>query len=580
MKKLMALVLAFAMVLSLAACGDKTPESTPAPAQTTQAPAQSTASPSGPTTPPETTNPKMDPSLYGGDLNVRFAYTSNTIDPHYGWGLFQNRQWQKCVFETALGEGADGKIYPLICTYEMSADGLTLKLKVRDYYFADGTKVTIEDVASSAQRAACVMQSMRNNFFSHVTSETIEGDTLTYTFDVPGPLYEYQYAYSVVVMKKEINDAHMPEGFQPINKDHVEDYSPVFDPCVIMDESELIGTGPYLLDVYEPDTEIRLKRNPNYVTFENGGSGMGGPKYAYPDTINFLVNLDAGSSAAGTVNGDYDIGSVTADLEEQARAAGCTLNLMHNQWTHAFFFNLSEFNEDSIVQNKDFRKACLYAIDVMQVMLAQWPDDSRFEFEPNAVTANNAVYYNTIFKDKAYNCYDPVKAKEYLEKSGYDGQEEVVWLTNSSGAFHNMTLVAAPMLEAIGIKVKIWQVDNGSHGTYRGDPSNNYDIGCWETQKSTYFPLSSPNLAGTTKANGWRNEKKDEYVKIMQTTPYGSAESVKAWTDLCELIAEEQPYVVYGPNFTGTWTGPRVQDYEHAYEGIDAYYWNIVLDPK
>ncbi len=571
MKKLLSIILVLAMVLSMAACGGDTKETTVTPG-TTAVP--------GPTTPGPTTpaNPKTDPALYGGEFDLRFAYISARPDVCYGWGLFADRQWQKCIYETALGLGADSKLYPQICTYEESADGTEIKLTLRDYYFSDGTKVTIEDVVSSGQRMAVYQKAFREAFYGHLVEEKIEGNTVTYKFDGPGPLYLYYLGYSFVVAKKSINDAHMPEGFKPFNKDHIEDYGEAAVKVVIQDESEIIGTGPYLLESYEPDTLIRLVRNPKYVTFENGGNGIGGPKYAYPDAINFKVNQDATSSAAGMVNGDYDLGSMTADLEEQAIAAGCKLNLMPNQWTHAIFFNLSEYNKDSIVNNKDFRKAVLYAIDPTRVLLAVFPKEDRFYLDPSPVSPLNTTYYNHIFEEKAYNCQNIEKAKEYLAKSGYDGKEEIVYLTNQSGAFYNATMVVIPMLEAIGIKVKLWSVDGGSHGSIRSDPSNNYDIGCWETQKGEYLPINCTNLCGMTKANGWESPKRDELVNIIRTTPYGSKESVKAYEDLCELLAEEQPFVVFGTGLTGSWTSKWVDKLN--YEGTDAYYWNISVASK
>ena len=66
MKKFIALALAALMLLSLAACGDNTPSTTPAPAQTTAAPAQTTAAPAQTTAAPAaTTENPADPSGSG-----------------------------------------------------------------------------------------------------------------------------------------------------------------------------------------------------------------------------------------------------------------------------------------------------------------------------------------------------------------------------------------------------------------------------------------------------------------------------------------------------------------------------------
>ena len=55
-------------------------------------------------------------------------------------------------------------------------------------------------------------------------------------------------------------------------------------------------------------------------------------------------------------------------------------------------------------------------------------------------------------------------AKKYLEASGYNG-EEITWLVSEGSAFYRIVVVGAQMLEDIGINVKLWVVDSGSHGS-------------------------------------------------------------------------------------------------------------------
>jgi peptide/nickel transport system substrate-binding protein len=57
----------------------------------------------------------------------------------------------------------------------------------------------------------------------------------------------------------------------------------------------------------------------------------------------------------------------------------------------------------------------------------------------------------------------------------------------------------------------------------------------------------------------------------MQSAITGSEESVAAYMEFCELVAEEVPYIVFGTGKTLTYTQPNV---ELNYEGIIGYYWN------
>jgi peptide/nickel transport system substrate-binding protein len=492
---------------------------------------------------------------YGGDLVIATSYISNTLDPHYSAGATANYQWMQYVYENAICLGADGKYYPQICDFEYAEDGLSLKLTVRDYYFSDGTKVTIDDVVASFERAGKVGGSFYTKVMSLVTDTKIEGNSVTYTFssvgvttlteiaDVRGPGY---------IMPKRIIDK-LGEGNQ------------------ITDMADVIGTGCYVLTKYDPDVEIVLSRNENYVVTDFGGTGIAAPHNAYMDTITFSVNTDSNSRTAGMIAGDYSIGGITSDMAPYAEKIGLRKHLLSNQWTHAIFFNLSEENKDSIVQNKNFRKAVRAALDMDAIMLSIFEGDStRYELEPSAIPASNKTYYNEILKNADYNIKDKELAKKYLEESGYNG-EEITWLVSEGSAFYRAAVAAIQMLEDIGIKVNLWVVDSGSHGSLRADPAAGHDIGAWETQKAMINPAEQSSLVTGTAAGWWTNDTKTELLKKMQGTITGSEESVAAYKAFCELVAEEVPYIVFGTGKTLTYTQPNV---ELNYEGIISYYWN------
>lgn len=497
-----------------------------------------------------------DDDRYGGDIVVVTTHVSNTLDPHYSAGSTANYQWMMYVYENAICLGSDGQFYPQICDFEYSEDGLTLKLTVQDdYYFSDGTKVTIDDVVASFERAASVGGSFYTKFMSKVVDTKVEGNSVTYTFseiavtalqeiaDVRGPGY---------IMPKKIIDK-LGEGEQ------------------ITDPADVIGTGCYVLTTYNPDVEIVLTRNENYVPRDYGGPGVASPHYAYADTITFAINSDANSRTAGMIAGDYTIGSITPDMAPYAEKIGLKRHLLEHQWTHAIFFNLSEANKDSIVQDKNFRKACRAALDMDAIMLAAMGGDSdRYLLEPSPIIPGNKTYYNEILKNAEYNIKDKELAKKYLEASGYDG-EEITWLVSEGSAFYRIAVVGAQMLEDIGIKVNLWVVDSGSHGSLRSDPTSGHDIGAWETQKAITNPAEQSSFVTGTAAGWWENEKKNELLSILQGTPTGSSESVKAYEDFCQLVAEEVPYIIFGTGKSLVYTQPNV---ELNYEGTVAYYWN------
>ena len=161
-------------------------------------------------------------------------------------------------------------------------------------------------------------------------------------------------------------------------------------------------------------------------------------------------------------------------------------------------------------------------------------------------------------------------AKKYLEASGYNG-EEITWLASEGSAFYRIAVVGSQMLKDIGINVKLGVVDSGSHGSLRSDPTSGFDIGAWETQKAITNPVEQSSFVTGTAAGWWEHEKKKELVSIMQSTPTGSPESIKAYEEFCELVAEEVPYIIFGTGKSLIYSQPNV---ELNYEGTVAYYWN------
>lgn len=492
---------------------------------------------------------------YGGDIIIATSSVSSTLDPHYSAGMMANYQWMQYVYENAICLGADGNFYPQICDYEYSDDGLSLKFTVRDYYFSDGSKVTAEDVAASFERAGSLGGSFETKVMSLVTNTKIEGDSVTYTFssigstalseiaDVRGPGY---------IMPKAIIDK-LGEGKE------------------ITDIADVIGTGCYVLTSYNPEVGIVLSRNENYNTIDFGGGGVASPHYAYADTITFSINTDSNSRTAGMIAGDYSIGGITSDMAPYAEKVGLRKHLLENQWTHAIFFNLSEDNKDSIVQDKNFRKAVRAAFDMEAIMLSVMQGDrSRFELEPSAIPSSNKVYYNEILKNNEYNIHDIDLAKKYLEASAYDG-EEVTWLVSEGGAFYRAAVVGTQMLEDIGVNVNLWIVDGGSHGALRATSTSGHDIGAWETQKALINPAEQSSLVTGTAGGWWTNDTKAELISTMQNSLTGSDESISAYNDFCELVAEEVPYIVFGTAKSLNYSQPNV---ELNYEGTISYYWN------
>ena len=551
-KKLIALLLAAMMMLSLAAaCGNDAPAETPTnPAETPTTPV---ATPTTPTT-PAPTEPAKDPK-YGGELWAVQTMVSPAMDPHFVDNTVNNSRWMQHCFEAPLAMSDTGTVYPLICDYELSDDGLTLKLTMREYTFSNGEKVTIEDVVASIERHAGNNATFRKMYWDYLTDTKIEGESVTYTFSqmIPTLMEAFSSLAGPYVIPKSLCDKYGTER--------------------ITEESELIGTGPYILEEWTPDVKIVMVRNENYVpTVIEGATGPAAPRMAYPDKIVMPTNMDGASRTAAMIAGDYHIGGILTEMRPYAEQVGLAFLPMANQWTHGIFFNMSEYNSDSIVNDVNFRKAVRAALDMRALGYAVTnnTNDSMFILDPNPMVEVNKTYYNSILADTEWNVADKELAKKYLAASGYNG-EEITWLCSAGSAYYRIANTAIPMLEEIGIKVKLWACDSGSHGTLRNDPTSDYDIGAFEEQKVITNPTKNDLMVLGTAVGWWENAKRDELVNTMSTTLTGSAESVKAYEEFCQLVADEVPWIAFGHNISQYFCQP---DVVYDCQGIEQYYWN------
>ena len=156
LKRVLAVLLAVSMLLALAACA-KTPETPSGSGNETTAPSQSTNQ-----TTPGQTEPEKEQPKYGGHLNVRIVYNPKYPDPTTSLSTW-TYMYLPLIFQNPLVLDAEGNVQPNVCDYELSEDGLTIKLWVREgKKFSNGDPVDIYDVEASATRPVPSRRTMWN----------------------------------------------------------------------------------------------------------------------------------------------------------------------------------------------------------------------------------------------------------------------------------------------------------------------------------------------------------------------------------------------------------------------------------
>ena len=234
-------------------------------------------------------------------------------------------------------------------------------------------------------------------------------------------------------------------------------------PAVIIPEEEAakprgqaraIGTGPYKILEYAPDSHVRLARFDDYAANPNypGRDGFGGRKTPYFENITISFVPEDGARTSGLLTGEYQLNEtlVTASAERLKRNAAVRV-VENTPWA----FQLLRFNMmDPVVGNLDFRRAIQAGLDHEEIMAIA--SEGLFDLDPSWVYPNSP--YHSDAGKETFNRNDSKLAKELLKKSGYAGQP-LVFIVDPLKNNNQSAVVAQQQMRALGINVELRVMD-------------------------------------------------------------------------------------------------------------------------
>lgn len=507
MKKLFAILLAVAMLLSLAACGG--------------------GEGAGDAVAPYTQTDTAHPERYGGVL--RFSYTGmgTTYDP-YGQASWTTYVWAANVYETPLAMGEDGKIYPMVCEYEMSEDGKTIKLWVREgVCFSDGTAVTIDDVYASLERSGQMIAGTKQYLWDLVEKVDNDGTNLTF----------HMKEYNVNTMNSVLAQCRPYCGIMP--KSICEKYGP----GLISDINDVIGTGPYKVkaDACELGKEMTFVRNEKYVicTASPDNNGVASPKYQYLDGLVFYPIEESNTRLMALMGNSLDV--IECNNEDTFTTALEPLGTYKMKTTTSnscvyFFYNLTS-SKGRPVNDVNLRKAIAACFDYAELIYASYGNLGKAHSSP---LANDEIYKSTIADAEYYGANDLELAKKYLEQSNYDGTELKI-LGNSY-----LSIVVQAMRE-VGINANYNTPDNATMVAYANDPEQDWDI----IYRTNPLAITGPADIHSTMYKTWGNARAEELIAQLGREVLNSEASIACWEELDKLMVEEVPFLIVSQTVMG-----------------------------
>lgn len=287
MKKILALLLAAAMVFALAACGSsEAPAATEAPADATEAPAEAAASSLAVclASEPDTIDPALNSAVDGATL------VSHLFSGLAKWA--QDETGALVIIPDAaaeLPEGVANEDGTVTYTYTLR-DGLK---------WSDGQPVTAADFAFAWNRAASPALAADYGYMFDV----VDGYAEMWETDADGNIVNPDAKLNVTAVDEKTLEVTLANSvaywnellafptYFPVREDVVADEAWATDP------STYVSNGAYTMTGWEHNSVITLEKNPNYVDADE----------ILMDKIEFYLSDDSNNMLTNFENGTWQL---------------------------------------------------------------------------------------------------------------------------------------------------------------------------------------------------------------------------------------------------------------------------------
>ncbi len=315
---------------------------------------------------------------------------------------------------------------------EESADGLTYTFTLRQgVKFHNGKEMTSEDAKASVERYGRIGFD-RADFAKVKSVAAPDKYTLAITLSDRVPSFIEQLSSPRAPMVIIPSEEAAKEGNQ----------------------TNPIGTGPFQLVEFVPDSHIKMKRFDGYTANEGTGErdGFSGRKVVHVDSVVFRIVPEANARVAAletkAAHFSEQIPSQTAKRLKGNKDIQ-VVTLM--PWSMAFAI-LNSGPGGGPTAKLGVRRAVQAAVNADDIMAISTDGVYRLD---HAFNYPESQYFSAEVGKAVYNQANPAKAKQLLAEAGYAGEEIVIITTSQIAIVKAQAEVMAEQLKAAGMKVRI-----------------------------------------------------------------------------------------------------------------------------
>lgn len=439
------------------------------------------------------------------------------------WGLYQE-----------LGHIISGEFVPAIVKeYTIAEDGKSMTCTIFDYITdSAGNKLTANDVKFSFETGTALGYITGVSMIDEIV---VDNDyQFTFKFGKELRLGDLDTIFRTAIVTQAAYEAD-PNGMS----------------------TNPVGTGPYTLTSYTAGSSFTYTAREDF--WQTDENYLCARDRANVKTINYVILAESSQRTMALEQKSIDMCSEISNEDiGEFREGGAYSG---DYWTYGVPDNLSLLifcNCDSsrLTSNKDLRTAIFYAINAETILQSVYNGNGT---NPKSMSPTwGTGYAASVDSEDNYYSYSVDKAKEYLEKAGYNG-EELTILTEATGNVANSAVLVQAFLSAAGINAKIQSVDSTILQATYTNPDG-WDILLTQNACNTYAVTAFNPLSSDRYTTGTINHIYDDKLQELLATAYAMStageESFKALHD----YVVENAYGMNLVNYTTTYVVPSFMD--------------------
>lgn len=449
----------------------------------------------------------------GGTLTVGLSANPKTMDPIKYTGVYES-QVMRSIADTLITYNKDlTDFIPVLATeWKVSDDMKVYTFKLRDdvYFqpgkYQDGRQMTAEDVKYSLERSAqqSAMKRLRGVEKVEVTGE-------------------FEVAIHLTVPNAALMPMLTDAGNVIVPKEEVEGWGDQFG-------SNLIGTGPFKIESWEKDSQVKLVRHDKYW----------GEK-PHLDEVVFKIIPDPNMMVNSLRSGDIHIGMDVKGQNRELVKQDDKLELLSKSALSTTYLDLN--NKKGPTADPKVREAIYKATNVEEIVkgVNKWGGAEKSFM---ALPKGSWGYSKDL--EKLTPSYDPAAAKKLLAEAGYpDGFKTELYLSEARVGYG--TIFQNQMKENLNIDVEMKVVEWGTYSDTVAKGNAPMNIGGWTWYPDPYFFLyqlfHTDQIGALGNGKGYSNPEVDELLNRAVSETVDQKERAKLYQQASEIILKEVPRI-------------------------------------